>query len=310
MSDRTDLRASTPPDMSDMLKKALDYLPDGVLVVSSTRTICYANPAFFEMWRVPIAKRNIRNREPILNHVAETCLDPAAFRDEVARLYGSTESSEDAVVLKDGRILARRSVCVASSHSEASRIWIFTDVTEASHAEIDPMTGLLNRRAYSRRFPAFVSDATGTVAAVALLDIDNFKAYNDTYGHACGDAVIAKVSQIMASMLLEGDLAFRIGGEEFLIARRSASKADHRPFFEEMRISIEQAAIPHKRNMPISVVTASLGVGLFSTPRRPEEVFDAVDGRLYAAKAAGRNMTCFTDLDELPAPPVGMFSER
>lgn len=46
MSDRTDLRASTPPNTSDMFKKAMDYLPDGVLVVSFTRTICYANPAF------------------------------------------------------------------------------------------------------------------------------------------------------------------------------------------------------------------------------------------------------------------------
>lgn len=86
------------------------------------------------------------------------------------------------MVLKDGRILARRSVSVASSHSKASRIWIFTDVTEASHEEIDRMTGLLNRRAYSRRFPAIVYDATGTVAAVAVLDIDNFKAYTASLG--------------------------------------------------------------------------------------------------------------------------------
>jgi diguanylate cyclase (GGDEF)-like protein len=172
-----------------------------------------------------------------------------------------------------------------------TRIWIFTDVTEARHACIDTMTGLPNRRAYSRDFPRSVlAEDDGLVRSVSIMDIDNFKAYNDMYGHAAGDDVLRQIGALLRQRFTRSDdLVFRIGGEEFLLAARFRESSSVATFFEEIRNSVQQTKIEHLGNSPYNCVTASFGVAIFVGPKEVDAVFRKADSFLYDAKASGRN---------------------
>src|SRR5690606_34943548 len=114
-----------------------------------------------------------------------------------------------------------------------------------------------NRLAFSRELPPFVTaPSDGLERSVAIIDVDNFKRYNDLYGHALGDDVLSQIGAILASHVrLAGDLVFRIGGEEFLMAARTRSSDEARMLFEAVRTSVLGMDAPHLGNEPHGVVT-------------------------------------------------------
>lgn len=226
----------------------------------------------------------------IVEHLARQMDDPAKFMQQVVRLYGTGEYSEDELHLRDGRIISRRSVPFKCEGEDFGRIWIYTDGTEAWNAKIDALTGLRNRRAYARYFPEFAQAADdGMIKAVAIMDLDNFKAYNDTYGHAAGDGVLRRIGALLSPPIVGDEMAFRIGGEEFLIACKNQTEGGVIAFFESIRSGLTTAAIPHSGNGSEKVVTASLGLALFRGPQDPGSLFEAVDLALYQSKSSGRN---------------------
>lgn len=97
----------------------------------------------------------------------------------------------------------------------SARIWIFTDITEAQSARIDPLTGLPNRRAYIREMPEFMAASSDElVKAFALLDFDLFKAYNDLYGHSAGDATLEHLGHLLQSQINERtDRVYRLAAK-------------------------------------------------------------------------------------------------
>jgi diguanylate cyclase (GGDEF)-like protein len=202
------------------------------------------------------------------------------------------EASEDEIRFKDGRTFSRRSVPFEEQGAFNARIWIFTDITEARSATLDPLTALPNRLAFSRNFRPYVeAEANGLVRTVAIMDVDNFKKYNDLYGHSAGDQVLRQIGNILRSHLKSADdLVFRIGGEEFLMGTRTKKTVEAHDLFEAIRLSIAATGITHLGNEPYGVVTASLGVGAFHQAKNPDHVFERVDAALYRAKAKGRNM--------------------
>lgn len=281
------------PDDRSIFERTLEALPDGVLLTDAGRNVVYANHAFAEHWRIPEPLLERRDDLAILRFVADQLIDPEAFRREVERLNPSDESTEDEIRFKDGRIFARRSVPFARQGSVQARVWIFTDVTEARNSTIDALTGLGNRRAYSRYFPDFATAPDdGLLRLVAILDVDNFKAFNDRYGHAAGDAVLGEIGSIVQSRFRDqDDAAFRIGGEEFLMASKSRSEAAALATVERLRQSIAAMATAHLGNPPHGIVTVSIGLCTFRGPGEAGKVFEHADRALYAAKAAGRNAT-------------------
>jgi diguanylate cyclase (GGDEF)-like protein len=284
------------PNETSLFERALDCLPDGVLLVRDASTIVYANRAFEELWNVPKGVIKAKDDSALLPWVAYQVADTAAFIGEVKRLYGSSESSEDIVPLKDGRIISRRSVPLKEEGALHTRIWIFTDITEAHHARIDSMTGLPNRRAYAKEYPEFVrSESDGFTRSVAIMDVDNFKSYNDRYGHAAGDEVLRKIGVILrAHMFRSDDLVFRIGGEEFLLAGKFRRRSAALDFFEEIRASVQLENIEHYGNAPYNCITSSFGVAVSEGPAEPDIVFRNADASLYRAKAWGRNKVVAT----------------
>ncbi|MDO9490586.1 MAG: sensor domain-containing diguanylate cyclase [Sphingomonadaceae bacterium] len=282
---------STTRPSSSLFEQALAALPDGVLLIGASRRVLYANPAFARHWRISDELLAAGNEADMLQFAGEQIVDPAAFLRGVERVHASSERFEDQIRFKDGRIFSRRSVPVVEAGVFEARIWIFTDITEASNASVDSLTALPNRHAYSRLFPPYMgAPADGLVRAVGMIDVDNFKAYNDRYGHAAGDAVLRSVGEVLRSSLKNSDdLVFRIGGEEFLIALKARSASAIHQFFEALRHRVETLGITHAGNAPHSVVTASFGIAVFDGPAEPSEVIQTVDRALYDAKRRGRN---------------------
>ena len=295
-----------------LFKRALDCLPDGVLLVNDDRSIAYANPAFAKVWNIPDALMRSGDEEALLHFVTDELVDPAQFIREVERLYRSFDNSEDELLFKSGKIVSRRSVPFSEHGQSQGRIWVFTDVTEARHASIDFLTGLPNRRAFAREFPvSIMARADGLVRSVAIMDVDNFKSYNDIYGHAAGDAVLRQIGAILRSKLTNSDdLVYRIGGEEFLIACRSRRRDTLVTFFEELRRSIQSATIDHSGNPAYGCVTASIGLAVFRGPKDPDIAFRQADAALYEAKALGRNRMALAlpDAADFPPSPIAVDS--
>jgi diguanylate cyclase (GGDEF)-like protein len=283
-----------PPSQADdcsIFEHALDALPDGVLLVNSAREIVYANSAFARLWNVPVNVFASRDDSSALQFVMDQLVDPEGFRQEVERLHHTMHSSEDEIRFKDGRTFSRRSVPFQKRGAFNARIWIFTDVTEARSATLDALTRLPNRLAFSRHFGPYVeAEADGLVRTVAIMDVDNFKKYNDLYGHAAGDQVLRQIGNILRSHLdAVDDMIFRIGGEEFLMATRTREKVHAFDLFEAIRLSIAGMAMEHLGNAPHRLVTASVGLGAFDSAKNPDSVFARIDAALYKAKANGRN---------------------
>lgn len=122
------------------------------------------------------------------------------------------------------------------------------------------------------------------------MDIDNFKSYNDHYGHAAGDRALHKIGALLRRRFRkDDDLAFRIGGEEFIITLKTREAGDALVLFEALCGSIVAMALPHAGNPPHNVVTASFGMTQFHRPQNPFSLFKTADAALYVAKADGRN---------------------
>lgn len=155
----------------------------------------------------------------------------------------------------------------------------------------DPLTGLGNRRFLQEaleRGLCNVERHQGTLSLV-ILDIDNFKQYNDTYGHVEGDNLLAQIGNILMNMARSSDLPVRYGGEEFMMLFPQTSRKDAAIAAERIRAVVEQQ----------SPVTISLGVATISMKRCPaESLIKAADEALYAAKQAGRNRVAISPWPE------------
>jgi diguanylate cyclase (GGDEF)-like protein len=154
----------------------------------------------------------------------------------------------------------------------------------------DALTGLENRRALERALAEMRASAhEGEDVAVALFDVDHFKAYNDGLGHMAGDICLKRIASIAEDELRGAtDTPFRFGGEEFLVLFRRTDLATSLAVAERMRRAIEAAAMPHPTR---GVVTASFGVAAtrIGSAVSSDELIQAADAALYAAKRNGRN---------------------
>ena len=156
----------------------------------------------------------------------------------------------------------------------------------------DPLTGLGNRRALTEDLGQLEARVRryGHRYCLALLDVDQFKAYNDTYGHQAGDQVLQMVAERLQARARTGDALYRYGGEEFLCVLPEQSPAMARLAAERMRSDLEELAVPHRGNAR-GVLTLSAGVAMLDAgdTRSVEEVLKEADEALYRAKRLGRN---------------------
>lgn len=169
-----------------------------------------------------------------------------------------------------------------------SIVWALqaAELHHRDEAILDPLTGLLNRHALQPRFTEISHQARLTHQPVCMLlcDVDAFKQVNDRHGHDRGDAVLRDVAYELRKRLRSFELAYRLGGEEFLIVLPGVSRAEGKEVAERLRAAVADA-------QPTGIpVTISLGLSVASGEEVVyEKLFKAADEALYVAKRAGRN---------------------
>jgi diguanylate cyclase (GGDEF)-like protein len=157
-------------------------------------------------------------------------------------------------------------------------------------AWLDALTGLANRR----RIAEVGADAlartreAGTDCAVALMDVDDFKRVNDTFGHGAGDAVLQGVARALSGAMGPGDHAARWGGEEFVVLMPGAPMVDARERAERLRAAVEGLAIAAGGGRPVRC-TVSIGLATAGRLDTFEQLVNRADRAMYRAKSEGKN---------------------
>lgn len=164
----------------------------------------------------------------------------------------------------------------------------------------DGLTKLYNRRYFDETAPKVIKLAVRNkqFLSFALLDIDNFKLYNDTYGHHKGDIVIKSVATSMKKIYKRDiDYLFRIGGEEFAIITLDKNPNDGISMANTLLKEIESLNIPHEKNNDFGKVTVSIGITTLklNEEKNLEFLYKVADEQLYKSKTSGRNRVSMSD---------------
>ncbi|NNC77796.1 MAG: GGDEF domain-containing protein [Woeseiaceae bacterium] len=152
----------------------------------------------------------------------------------------------------------------------------------------DPLTGAGNRRAFEDKLESTVAQLkrSGTPASLIIIDLDHFKTVNDQHGHAVGDQILCRVTDIINLRIRLTDSLYRIGGEEFVVVLegQELKRANH--LAEQLRTLVEANEL-----VPDQLVTISLGVAELQEGESTGEWLQRADEALYQSKRRGRNTT-------------------
>lgn len=193
----------------------------------------------------------------------------------------------------------------ALANSFGARIGVLRALaTSQLQAETDGLTGLLNRRSLEARAAELLQP--GTVAAVAMADLDHFKRLNDTYGHAAGDRALRLFAQVLRATVRPVDVVARCGGEEFVVLLPGCSQGDAAVVLERVREALARST--GRGDVP--AFTASFGLAAYPDfGGALEDVLRSADEALYQAKTEGRDRVVLAGRGEgraLPSQPVAL----
>jgi diguanylate cyclase (GGDEF)-like protein/PAS domain S-box-containing protein len=240
-------------------------------------------------------------------------VDPEAFHENMRTVLEQDEWS--------GEIMQRRrdgSTIIVETHWTLLRdeqqvpyavLGINTDITERKAAEreiqylafYDPLTGLPNRQLLRDRLrhALAVEARRSMVGALLFIDVDNFKALNDTLGHAIGDLFLQQLARRLQACLRESDTLARLGGDEFVIVLEGLAATPHEAAALAMSVAekvLASFAPPFQLSEYVHHSTSSIGVTLFNDqPATQDELLQRADLAMYQAKAQGRNTLRFFD---------------
>ena len=320
----------------DRVRKALDTLTEGVIVLDTNGRVVLANEAFRELHgedkvglsarrasEIPWLKNALGEERTAEEHPwAVAMRDGATVTGDMLEIPhvddGPRKAKLAASPITDGRGAVRG--CLVSftdvteldrkntelqgalSELESSRQKIEAQNEELKGlANIDPLTGCLNRRAFFEQAEDILKKAKqdGSPVCCLMTDIDKFKGFNDQYGHAVGDQVLVQVARVLKAALRPTDVLCRYGGEEFCILLPGVDALRAAVVSERIRFRVEAQAGPGIRSMPGLRVTSSFGLSSmeFGAPNL-KTLMEEADQALYAAKQAGRNKV--VRFDEMP----------
>ena len=320
----------------DRVRKALDTLTEGVIVLDTNGRVVLANEAFRELHgedKMGLSARRA-SEIPWLRTALGAGRDANAHPWAVAMRDGATVTGEMLEIphADDGPRKAKLAASPITDGRGAVRgcLVSFTDVTELDRknaqlqgalseleasrqkieaqneelkglANIDPLTGCLNRRAFFEQAELVLKQARedGSPVCCVMTDIDKFKHFNDTYGHAVGDQVLVQVGRVLKAALRPSDILCRYGGEEFCILLPGVDALRAAVVAERIRFRVEAQAGPGIRSIPGLRVTSSFGLSSIEFGAAGlKTLIDEADQALYAAKQAGRNKVA--RFDEMP----------
>jgi diguanylate cyclase (GGDEF)-like protein/PAS domain S-box-containing protein len=167
-------------------------------------------------------------------------------------------------------------------------------LTLESLSVTDELTGLSNRRAYNQRLEQIhdAAEKTGRAYAVLLLDVDNFKHFNDRNGHAAGDAALREIGKILKAHKSEKVFPARYGGEEFVLVVEAARPQVVLALAETLRAAVQASQVEHAAAQPLGFLSVSIGVACWSKGQTSGKTAKSADEALYECKEKGRNRVC------------------
>jgi diguanylate cyclase (GGDEF)-like protein/PAS domain S-box-containing protein len=288
---------STLRFQKSLLEAQGEASPDGMIAVTPQGEILSFNRRLAELWRLPEEALATRSGEPTLKAMLDQVADPQEFLARIAELWEQPEAtSHDELPLKDGRTFDRHSAPVrAADGAYYGRVWFFRDITAHKQAEDalrhqalhDMLTELPNRALLHDRLEHALQAARRDSSALALLvmDLDNFKDVNDTFGHHCGDLLLQEVGRRLRGALRASDTFARLGGDEFAVVLPAANASVATHVAEQLVQALEHPFALEGHHL---VVGASIGISVY-----PEHGSDAdtllrrADVAMYVAKRAG-----------------------
>jgi len=243
----------------------------------------------------------------------------AAYADDVNRLKGYRSGAVDYIAKPINDVILRSKVRVfldlynarmelqqaLGELGERNR-QLQAEIAERQRAEAqvrhqathDMLTGLPNRALFHERLHQAIAQAPGRGFALAMLDIDGFKAVNDTHGHPVGDALLQAIAVRLRAHVRAGDTVARLGGDEFALILEDAAQLPL--LLERCQQLCDTLALPYPLPGPagevVARVSASIGIALWNSGTPSDEVLiQAADRALYEAKRAGKNR-CLLDV--------------
>ena len=313
----------------ERVQGAFDALAEGVVVLDTKGRVMMANKAFQKLhadaaqvragmalssvaWLASSLQRDLQDHpwaRALSERKANTghTLQVAAGTDHARQLVVNCAPIADASGEVRGCIATFDDI--TELHASNAQLRVAMGELSASKAEIerqnqdlfrlatrDPMTGCLNRRAFFESFEPLLLQATqqGTPLSCLMLDIDHFKAVNDTHGHPVGDRVIQEFAKKLQQAARATDLVCRYGGEEFVIVVPGLTAAETMAFGERIRRRVERECGQGVREVPDLKVTVSVGVHSHSAGANEtsHHMVELADQALYEAKRGGRNRVC------------------
>ena len=161
-------------------------------------------------------------------------------------------------------------------------------------ARTDGLTKLYNHRAFQERLTQEVEHARRYVRSLSLIliDVDDFKHYNDLYGHPQGDRVLHDLARLLREVSRTSDTVARYGGEEFAIILPETDRMKARTTGHRIREHVEHYPFPGEEHLPRGVLTISVGAATYTWMDTKDTLLQSADAALYRAKRAGRNRVC------------------
>jgi diguanylate cyclase (GGDEF)-like protein/PAS domain S-box-containing protein len=212
------------------------------------------------------------------------------------QLAGADTSAEFRLVRADGTylwVLSRASLVDPGGDLDPYVVTILTDITDRRlleqrlelEATRDPLTGVYNRGAFMTQLELRFAHPSREHAALLFVDLDYFKAVNDTLGHDAGDVVLATLARRIQDVVRDGDVVGRFGGDEFVILCDAVSVSEAREIAERARAACSN---PIRLRGTDVVIDASIGIAITSAKDVPASLLRRADTAVYAAKHAGR----------------------
>lgn len=280
-----------------------DYITDGVYFVDMNRQILYFNKEAERITGFSFSEvKDSSCANNILNHVNEYGLNLCTSVCPLHRTLIKNEINQEIVYLhhKQGHRVkvSIKTIPYIENGEVIGALEIFTDLSNNNlidnllaykkKALIDPLTQMGNRHYFEEINDTLFNETyNGAQIGILFIDIDNFKAINDTHGHDVGDRVLRALSKTLINNISSGDYIFRYGGEEFLIILKDANPEYLMYMSDKLRVLAQKSSVRHMNE----VISYTISIG--STLVKKGEVLKAAliraDDALYLSKNTGKN---------------------
>lgn len=281
---------------------------DGIAILREY-TLLYANPRLTAM---------LEAGDSLVGRSLDALSTPDSRKDLLdyygRRVLGKDDPGSCQVVLvtDSGReVPVEINAGVTPYRSEPAMLLVIRDVTERKKAEealrvsreryrqlsiTDDLTGLFNQRHFHEQLRSEMARSRryDRPLALVLMDIDDFKSYNDAYGHLAGDKVLSKLGEVLMGAIRESDAPFRYGGEELAVILPETSAEEAAKLAERIREQMIQATFTPVRGTTVST-TLSMGVSVLHMDETAEDFIRRADTAMYQAKAEGKNRVVCAD---------------